>query len=90
MSPRVPIDRRAFVGIQAAMFQGGPCKLPVEIIVPCDENMTAEAFALQRGRLARISAEEVEMALILHISSLIDKGASDEELTKLAFISREP
>ena len=89
MSPRVPIDKRAFTGIRAAMFTS-PRKLPVEIIVSVDENMTAEAFASQRGHLARISAEEVEMALIFHISSLIEKGASDEELTKLAFISPEP
>ena len=82
-SPTVPINSAALDKISKAFFQQGPEKLSLEVVVGVGSAVTAERFIQLHGNLNRISPEEVDHALLIHIAGRIKEGATEDELVPL-------
>ena len=85
-SAKVPINAASLEKIQKTFFQQGPEKLGLEVVVGVPKNCDAEKFISLHGNLLRISPEEIDHALVLHVSARITAGASEEELLQLACV----
>ena len=79
-SPTVPINSASLKKIQKSFFEKGPEKLTLEIVVGVTSMVTSERFESLKGALQRISPEEIDHALIMHVAKRIGDGASQEEL----------
>ncbi|CAK9007427.1 Uncharacterized protein SCF082_LOCUS9454, partial [Durusdinium trenchii] len=79
-SPSVPINAASLVKMQKAFFERGPEKLSLEVVCGVSSFVDAKRFESMKGALQRISPEEIDHALILHVAQRINDGASEEEL----------
>ena len=84
VSPGVPIQQKAIETMINTHFAKGPTRYPFEVQVAlyADQSGSGQFKAL-RGNLTRISPEEPDHALLIHIANRITEGADEEELTSL-------
>ena len=83
---KVPINAASLQKIRQTFFQQGPEKLGLEVVVGLPKNCDQAKFTSLQGNLLRISPEEVDHALILHVAARITAGASEAELLQLACV----
>ena len=81
-SPSVPVSGKS-LEIMINYLEGvGPHKLREEVVVVVDSFTSAEQFEKdqQQGKLRRVSPEELDHALVLHIADQIRFGADEDTL----------
>ncbi|CAE7314682.1 unnamed protein product [Symbiodinium sp. CCMP2592] len=83
VTPSVPVNKKSLKLMQQAFFDSGPQKLGLEVVVAVsNQTQKSDGFmkAARSSLLQRISPEEMDHALILHIAQRIRDGATEEEL----------
>ena len=81
-SPSVPVSGKS-LEIMINYLEGvGPHKLREEVVVVVDSFTSAAQFEKdqQQGKLRRVSPEELDHALVLHIADQIRFGADEDTL----------
>ena len=76
----MPISDRSIEQLKVGYFDN-PDRIDKHItVVPVQSGVDAAALRASFGNLDRLSAEEVEIALIRRIAEIIMAGAGDDEL----------